>query len=161
RGRAARTMAARLDSGPRRCRDSLRLRSAHLVARGLHRLDDVLIARAAAEIGREHIKQFLVADVGLVLKHVGGEHLETRRAEAAVQSVVRDDRAWQRVRVVRRAQAFDGADFLALRLYGEHQAGPHRLAVEDDRTGATDAVLAADVRPGLATILSDGVDQRL
>ena len=48
----------------------------------------------------------------------------------------------------------------ALRLHREHQAGAHRLAVEQDRAGAADAVLAADMRPGLAAILADRIDQR-
>src|SRR4051812_22029087 len=39
---------------------------AHLVAGCLHGLDDVLIAGAATEIGRQHIQQILVADVGLL-----------------------------------------------------------------------------------------------
>ena len=59
------------------------------------------------------------------------------------------------------AEPFDGADVLALRLHREHQAGAHRLAVEDDRAGAADAVLAADMRAGLPAIVADGVDQRL
>ena len=35
----------------------------HLVPRRLHRLDDVLVAGAAAEIRRQHVEQLLVADV--------------------------------------------------------------------------------------------------
>ena len=52
--------------------------------------------------------------------------------------------------VVAVGQPFDGADRLALRLHREHQAGAHRLAVDDHRAGAADAVLAADVRAGQA-----------
>jgi hypothetical protein len=33
-----------------------------------------------------------------------------------------------------------------LRLHGEHQARAHRLALKEHRAGATDAVLAADMR---------------
>ena len=63
--------------------------------------------------------------------------------------------------VVAVREPFDRADLLALRLHGEHQAGAHRLAVEDHRAGAADAVLAADMRAGLPAIVADGVDQRL
>ena len=50
---------------------------------------------------------------------------------------------------------------LPLRLHREHQAGAHRLAVEDDGAGAADAVLAADMRAGLAAVVADRIDQRL
>ena len=48
----------------------------------------------------------------------------------------------------------------AVGLHREHQAGAHRLAVDQHRAGAANAVLAADMRAGLAAILADGVDQR-
>ena len=38
---------------------------------------------------------------------------------------------------------------LARRLHRKHQAGAHRLAVDDHRAGAADAVLAADMGAGL------------
>ena len=50
--------------------------------------------------------------------------------------------------------------FLPSRLHRKHQAGAHRLAVDDDGAGAADAVLAADMGAGLPAILADGVDQR-
>ena len=67
----------------------------------------------------------------------------------------------QRVQLVAvRRQPFDGADLLAVRLHGEHQARAHRLAVDEHGAGAADAVLAADMRAGLAAVLADGVGQR-
>src|SRR5215470_7389261 len=136
-------------------------RRPHLVARGAHRLDDVLIAGAATEIGREHVEQLLVIDIGILLQRIGGQHQEARRAEAALQRMMRDEGALQRMQVVGRAEPFDGADVLALRLYCEHQAGAHRLAINDHRAGAADAMLAADMRAGLPAIVADGIDQRL
>ena len=49
----------------------------------------------------------------------------------------------------------------AVRLHREHQARAHRRAVDDHRAGAADAMLAADMRAGLAAILADRVGQRL
>src|SRR5215813_11038080 len=43
-------------------------RAAQVGRRAAHRLDDVLVAGAAAEIGREEIEDLLVADVGLGLE---------------------------------------------------------------------------------------------
>src|SRR3974390_2822089 len=61
---------------------------AHLFCCRAHRLDDVLVAGAAAEVGREHVQQIVVGHVGLALQHTDGEHQKTRRAEAALQSVI-------------------------------------------------------------------------
>ena len=104
---------------------------AHFVGRRAHRLDDVLVAGAAAEIGREHVEQVLVADVGLALEHAGREHQEARRAEAALQPVMLDEGALQRMQLVALREPLDGADRLAVGLHREHQAGAHRLAVDD------------------------------
>ena len=132
----------------------------HFFRRRAHRLDDVLVAGAAAQIGREHVEQILVADVGLALEHADRQHQEARRAEAALQAVVIHEGLLHRMQLVAVGEALDGADLLAVGLHGEHQAGAHRLAVDDHRAGAADAVLAADMGAGLAAILADGVGQR-
>src|SRR5215510_9350379 len=138
-----------------------RPRRLHLVARGAHRLDDVLITGAAAEIGREHVEQLLVIDVRILLQRIGGQHQEARRAEAALQRVMRDEGALQWMQIVRRAESLDGTDVLILRLHREHQTRAHRFAVDDHRAGPADAMLAADMRAGLPAVLADGIDQRL
>src|SRR5262249_19195760 len=56
---------------------------------------------------------------------------------------------------------FDRPDLPAISLDREHQAGTDRLAVEDDGAGAADAMLAADMRAGLAAVIADSVDQGL
>src|SRR5580698_131405 len=146
----------------RRWRLSLHLNGfAHHLARRLHRLDDVLIAGAAAQVRGEHVDKVLVADVQIFLQHVRCQHQKTRRAIAALQAVIVDEGLLQHRQLVAVGKALDGADFLALRLNGEHQAGAHRLVVDNYGTGAADAVLAADMGASLAAIVADGVDQRL
>ena len=49
---------------------------------------------------------------------------------------------------------------MSVGLHREHQAGAHRLAVEEDRAGAADAVLAADVRAGQAELVAQEVAQQ-
>ncbi len=97
---------------------------------------------------------------GSTLQHAGREHQEARRAEAALQAVVLDEGALQRVQRIAVREALDGADPAAIGLHGEHQAGAHRLAVDQHRAGAADAMLAADMRAGLAAVVADRVDQR-
>ena len=129
-------------------------------AAGAHGLDDVLIAGAAAQVRRQHVEQVVVADVRLALQHADRQHQKARRAEAALQAVVIHEGLLHRMQRVAIGQSFDGADFLALGLHGEHQAGAHRLAIDDHGAGAADAVLAADMGAGLAAILADGIGQR-
>jgi hypothetical protein len=44
---------------------------------------------------------------------------------------------------------------------GEHETGPHRLAVNEYRARATNAVLAANVRTRQTTIFTQRIDQGL
>ena len=67
------------------------LRAAQLIARRAHRLDDVLIAGAAAQVRGQHVGQVFVADLRVLLQHVGGEHQKARRAVAALQAVIVDE----------------------------------------------------------------------
>src|SRR5205814_7889432 len=76
----------------------------------------------------------------------GGEHQEARRAVAALQRVVLHERALQGMQLVAAREARGGADLLALRLHGEHQAGARRLVVDEHGARAADAVLAAGMR---------------
>jgi len=49
---------------------------------------------------------------------------------------------------------FDSAHPGTLGLHREHQAGAHRLVVDQHGAGAADAVLAAEMRTGEAAILA-------
>jgi len=123
-------------------------------------LDDVLIAGAAAQVGRKHVQELLVADIRPLLQDIGGEHQESGRAEAALQPMMVHERLLQRVQIVAVRQTLDRADFPTVRLHGEHQAGAHRLVVDDDCAGAANAVLAADMGAGLPAVIADRIDQR-
>ncbi len=63
------------------------------------------------------------------------------------------------MQVVAVREPFDGANLTPFGLHREHQARAHGLAVEQDRAGAADAVLTADMRPGLSAIVADGIDE--
>src|SRR3979411_3150495 len=55
-------------------------RQPHLDGGGADRLDDVLVAGAAAQIRRENIEQVLVADVRLALQHADRQQKAARGA---------------------------------------------------------------------------------
>src|SRR5437868_5048802 len=57
-------------------------------------------------------------------------------------------------------EAFDGDDFGTVRLRREHQTGTRGFAVQQDRAGAADSVLAARMRAGEPEVLAQEVDQK-
>ncbi len=57
-------------------------------------------------------------------------------------------------------EALDGADLAPLGLDREHQAGAHRVAVDQHGAGAADAVLAAEMGAGEAAVLAERVGER-
>ena len=132
---------------------------AHVFRRRADGLDNVLVAGAAAQVGREHVKQVVVADIGLALEHADSEHQEAGRAEAALQAVVVHKGLLHRMQLIAIGQAFDGPDLFTVRLHGEHQAGAYWLTVDDYCAGAANTVFAANMGPGLPAVLADCVRQ--
>src|SRR5580704_6013643 len=62
--------------------------AAHLRGGRAYRLHDALIAGAAAQIGREHVDEVVIADVRLAFQHAGDQHEKAWCAEAALQAVM-------------------------------------------------------------------------
>ncbi len=58
-------------------------------------------------------------------------------------------------------EAFDGRDLIAVGLDREHQAGAHRLAIDQHGAGTADAVLAAGMGAVEQKILTQRIEQRL
>ena len=56
-------------------------------------------------------------------------------------------------------KALDGRDLALVAGDGEHQARARRLAVDEDRAGAADAVLAAEMGPGQIAPLAQKIGQ--
>src|SRR5258708_2325000 len=83
---------------------------------------------------------------------------EAGGAEATLQCVMLAEGGLQRRQVVAR-HPFDRHDLFAIGLNGEHQAGADRLSVQQHCTGTTDAVFAAEMRTGLAEIVTKAVCQ--
>src|SRR5947208_1492616 len=88
-------------------------------------------------------------------------HEDARGAEAALQPVSLAERGLKRMQRVARAvsKALHGLDLVAVRLDGEHEAGAHRLAVQQDGAGAAHPVLTSDVRPGEAQLVAQEVGE--
>src|SRR5205809_3493027 len=98
------------------------------------RLDDVVVAGAAAEIALKLVADGVVVEVvPLTVDDVDGRHDHARRAVAALQAVVLAKSFLHRMqRAVRFGQALNRGDVGAIELPSEHGAGLHRLAVDVD-----------------------------
>src|SRR5262245_15720135 len=131
----------------------------HLNRCNAHRLDDILVAGAAAQIRGEHVEKVFVTDIGISLQNADRQHQESGCTETALQRVMVHEGLLHRMQSVAVSQAFDGPDFPAVGLHGEHQAGAHRLAIDNNRASAADTMLATDMRSRLSTIFTDGIGQ--
>src|SRR5215213_3967349 len=125
-----------------------------LRARG-NRLDDIVIARAAAEIAFELVPdRELVETIAFAINDVDGGHDHARRAEAALQTVMLAEGFLHRVQRAPVRQTFDSRDLRALALHGEDGAGLHGFAVEVDDASAALARVATDVGAGEPQVLA-------
>src|SRR3989442_1209207 len=120
--------------------------------RGLDRGDDVLIARAAAQISLERVADLGLGRLGLRREQIGRRHDHAGSAKAALQPVLLPKRLLQRVQAPPSpspsvaAQTLDGRDRVPLPLQCEHGAALYRPAVDMDRAGAALARSSARLR---------------
>ena len=132
-------------AGGRRRSRRLEVRSA---MRRHHRIDDLAVARAAAQDAAERVLHLFLARVRIAFEERGGGDQHARRADAALgRAMARGTTpaaptAGHRPSpsTVRTVRTFDRR--------GRHQAGADRLAVEQDRAGAAIAGVAADLGAG-------------
>ena len=94
---------------------------------------------------------------GIGLEQLGQRHQHPRRAITALQAVLVPERLLQRRQTIGRGEALDGDNALAVGLRGEHQAGAHRLALDQHGAGAAHTVLAADMGAGEADLVAQEV----
>src|SRR5213596_75823 len=128
-----------------------------------HGRDDVLVTGAAAQIPGQRLADLALVRIGMLAQERHERHEDARRAEAALQPVGLAERGLERMqriappRAVR--QPLDRRDVVPIRLDGEHQAGAHRLAVQQHGTGAAHAVLASNVRAGETQLVAQEVGE--
>src|SRR6478609_2213658 len=95
----------------------------------LDRLDDVVIAGAAADIAVERLADLLFARLRVVGEQLHRRHHHPRRAEAALQAMALAKRRLHRVQLAVLGQALDGRDLAALHLCREDRARLDRAPV--------------------------------
>ena len=116
-------------------------------ARGeVHRVDDLLVPGAPAEVAGQRLADLVVVRVGLPLEQVRRRDEQPRRAEAALDRARREERVLQGMQCVRESERLDGADLPAVGLHRGDETRADGLAVEPDRAGAALALLARVLR---------------
>src|SRR5450432_4738753 len=76
----------------------------------LHGLDDVDVARAAAQVSRDRFADLQLGWLRIVRKQRRAGHQHAGRAEAALQAVLVPERLLDGVQLAVLLQAFDGGD---------------------------------------------------
>src|SRR5437763_7453103 len=113
----------------------------------LHRLDDVVIAGAAAQVALQLLADRLFVGVRMTRDEIDRAHHHAGRAEATLEAVAFLERVLHRMhRSIGRRDALDRHDVRALHLPCENVARLDRAAVDVDRACAALRGIAADVR---------------
>ena len=112
----------------------------------VHRLADLLVAGAAAEVAGESLADLLVARRGLALEQVDRRDEHPGCAEAALHGAGLDEGPLDSVELASGGERLHGSHRPAGGLDGGDEAGADDLAVEPDRAGTALALLARVLR---------------
>src|SRR2546423_737083 len=131
-----------------------------VLSRPLHRLDDVHVARAAADLPGDRLADLLLGRVRIAVQKRPRGHDHARRAEAALEAVFLHEAHLHGVELSVLLHVLDGAHLVAASHRGEHGARLHGLAVHEHGAGAAVAGVAAPVGAGEAQVLAQEVDEQ-
>jgi hypothetical protein len=154
--------SGRRGCGARHDRPARRRRSAPTAFRRTQDgLNDGVISRAAAVVAAEGLADGRRIGMGLQRQQLVRRQQHARRAEPALERVLRSERVLQIGDRAALGEALDRLHPAAVRLGGEHQTAAHRRAVHAHGARAADAVLAAHVRAREPQLVAEKVDQVL
>src|SRR5207237_135567 len=101
--------------------------------RQLHRLDDLRISGAAAQIARKIMADFLLIGVWILRQQLLGHQNKTGCAKAALKGAAVDERLLHRRQHAAGIQVFNRGDGLSIRSNCEIEATRHRYAIDQNR----------------------------
>src|SRR5437764_7335230 len=84
--------------------------ASELGRRPLHRLDDVLVAGAAAQVAGQRPAHLLLGGIRVLLEQGRGGHHHARGAETALESVLLLETLLERMQLTGTGQALDGPE---------------------------------------------------
>src|SRR5215218_286645 len=125
-----------------------------------HRLDDVHVARAAADLPGYRLPDLFIAGIGVAVEQGAGREDHARRAEPALEAVLLHEALLDRVELAVALHVLDRADYVAAGHGGEHGAGLDGLPVHQDHAGAAVARVAAPVRARQPQLVTQEVHEQ-
>src|SRR6185312_5004234 len=136
-------------------------RGAHLARALGDRLDDVVVAGAAANVAFESVTDRRLVEIRTFpIDEVDRGHDHSRRAEAALQTVIVLEGLLHRVQLAALSEALDCGHLRAVAARRQHRACLDRAAVDMDDTGAALRRVAPDMGAGQAQILAQELDEQ-
>src|SRR5581483_8041266 len=126
-----------------------------------HGVDDLHVARAAAEVAGERLADLVVRRARVAAQQVDGRDDEAGRAEAALHGAGVDERLLDGVELAAVREPLHRRHLVPVRLRGEHEARADEHAVEQHRARAALALLARVLRARQAELLAQRKEQRL
>jgi len=132
----------------------------HHLGAALHRLDDIDVARTAAEITVEPVIDLVVRGIGIVLEHRTDCHDHARRAKPALQRMAISESLLHRMQLAILAHTLNGNYIGAVSLHSEQGAGLDRPAIEMHGAASALARVAADMRSGQTELISQEIRQQ-
>src|SRR5581483_5154028 len=123
------------------------------------RFDDIYIPGATAKIAAELEPYSFGSRIRNAQDNISGCHQHTRRAEAALQTMLFSKRSAQRHHDGIVFKALDGANAGAIAHHGVCNAGTRRLTIDQQRACAACALLATQMRAGQIQVLPQEVSE--
>jgi hypothetical protein len=120
----------------------------------LHRLDDIVIAGATAEIAFEGVANGRLVRILLPGKEGGRGQHHPRRAIATLQTVLLPERPLDGMEHPPGRKTFDGRDFVTIGLSREQRATLYPDTIQQDRAGAALAGVAPNLCAGQAEMVA-------
>ena len=130
-----------------------------MTGRHQYRVDDALIAGAAAQVTGERFPDFWFLGVRMVAQEGDNGHEDSWRTESTLQRMRFVKRLLNGMELAIAAKALDGRNLMAIGLHRQHQARPDGLSIEVHRTCTADAVLTSDVGSSELQVLTQEVAQ--
>src|SRR5262245_6671598 len=132
----------------------------HVGGRVHHRLDVLVVPRAAAEIARQPEAYFRLGRLEIPLEQRLGRDEHARRADAALERGVLEELLLERMEPLPAGHALDRLDPPTPDLAAQHEAGADEPAVQRDAAGAAVARGTALLAPGQAERVAEDVEER-
>src|SRR5271157_5781381 len=128
---------------------------------GLDGLDDLVVARATAEVVGQAEANIVLRRIRVVVEQCLGGDQETGRADPALQRGAFQEALLDGMQMAVIGEPLDRLDGRSLRLDGQHEATVDRHTVEDHRAGAAVAVVAALFGPRQPQGVAENFQQAL